>query len=243
MVRARTVAYPPRARPRRIALEVNGPPAVSPLLAGQPLEIRPDGILVQQRSSGRPGSGARSTGDRASSSSPPVTRSRPSRGATRPGGRAAPGTLLAIVDGVQESDGERELSWRSARFERRARRARQGSTGSLRRARVPRDRRIVLSPPRAAGDHDRRDLQEEDLRVTLGPERRAAARVLDRQRERKPTVGRDGSEPVAELDRLGSRHGRDVAKDLERMEGGDRLALGCPEVGSRPWEKPPSALR
>jgi hypothetical protein len=78
---------------------------------------------------------------------------------------------------------------------------------------------------------DRGDLQREGLRVGLCPERCATARVLDRQCERQPAVGkRDGVEPVAQFRGLGGDDGGSVGEDLEGVPRCCGLTLGRAQV-------------
>jgi hypothetical protein len=100
---------------------------------------------------------------------------------------------------------------------------------------MARDRRVVRRDAVGVRGDERRDLEREGLRVRLGPERCAAARILDRQRERQSPVGkRDGVEPVAQLRGLGGDDRRDVGEDLEGVPRRSRLALGRAQVGLEP---------
>ena len=79
-------------------------------------------------------------------------------------------------------------------------------------------------------DHGR-DLQGRRRRVRPGPERGARGRIGHRQREGQPAVRqRHRRQPVAQLDRPGGDHGRDVGEHLEGMQRATRLAGPRPEI-------------
>ena len=94
------------------------------------------------------------------------------------------------------------------------------------------DSRVVRGDAIGVRRDDRGDLEREGPRVGARPERRAAAGVLDREREGQPAVReRGGVEPVAELDGLRCGDGGDVGEHLEGVPRRGGLALGRAQVG------------
>ncbi len=134
------------------------------------------------------------------------------------------------MHGVEELHGESE----HVRFGGSLERIDRGETAAGRPGEpgMAGDRRVVRCDAVGVRSDDRGDLEREGLRIGVRPERRAAARVLDRERERQPTVGkRNALQPVAELRCFGRDYGCDVGEYFEGVQRGGRLALRGAQVG------------
>jgi hypothetical protein len=134
------------------------------------------------------------------------------------------------MHGVEEAHGESELVRCGSSLERIDRG--EAATRRLGEPAMARDSRVVRGNPMGVRRDDRGDLERESLRVGVGPERGATARVLDRERERQPAVReRDRVQPVAQLDGLRCDDGADVGEHLEGVQRCGRLAFRGAQVG------------
>jgi hypothetical protein len=85
------------------------------------------------------------------------------------------------------------------------------------------------------GRDDGGDLQRGNGRIRFDPERCAAGRAADGQREGQASIGqRDRRQPVTELDRARGGGRDDVLEDLERVQRGPGLAAASLRSASSP---------
>ena len=134
------------------------------------------------------------------------------------------------MHGVEELQGEGEHVGLGSDLEGVERR--EAATRCPGEPRMAGDRGVVRGDAIGVRGDDRGDLEREGLWVGLCPERRGAARVLDRERERQAAVGKcDGVQVVAQLHCVRRGDGSDVGKDLERVPGSGGLALRRAQVG------------
>ena len=198
----RRVAAPLQLGGGRVAGEVDRPSAVVLLPAARRRSSAATTPGREERAGGAVRVAARSRADAStSSSSPPSTCTTPVRRdvlAQPASGR------LGVAGGVRAAAARRPVRSRALRLPRGWRRGSSGWRGRATGARRPPCRAAATRC--AIGRDHRGDLQRGRMRVGARPERRAARRVRDGQRERQPAVRqRHRRQPVAE--RGGLRRG------------------------------------